>query len=480
VASEFVEPRLSPQGRGLGMQLLATHGQAGAHRWPRGLKAYAAMHGIWLVLYALLGKGFAYAGWQPFYVSELLLLFSFIALCGTGRIGSLLRTPLGCIMACFLAWQLACMVPYLGTFGVDSLRDSAIWGYATFAWMSAALVLRLPSFLEVVVRKQYWRFAKVYVFFGAAAWLATLYLQEWLPHWPGTAVSIPLIKGGEYCVHMAGILAFVLSGLAGSSQLWAFMILADAMLGMSVRGGLLAFLVASSCVLLLRARFDRLVLVLGSSLLVVVAMAAFDIRLGVPGTAREFSLDQLSDNLTSVIGDSDRRDLEGTKNWRIAWWRTIREYTVNGAYFWTGKGYGVNLADSDGFQVGTRDEPLRSPHSSHMTFLARSGVPGLLLWITLQGSWAALMLVSYIRARQCRLAFWSSLFAWLLAYWVAFMVSASFDVFLEGPMAGIPFWTLFGLGWGSEITFRSRVRKSHAWGLVDLGQRRGFVENAGG
>jgi hypothetical protein len=123
-----------------------------------------------------------------------------------------------------------------------------------------------------------------------------------------------------------------------------------------------------------------------------------------------------------------------------------------------GKGYGINLANSDGFQVGTRDEPLRSPHSSHLAFLARSGVPGFLLWLALQLTWAFLMLKSYLQARRLEAGIWVGLFAWLLSYWLAFMVAAGFDVFLEGPMAGIPFWTLFGVGWGTHILFRSQLR----------------------
>ncbi len=37
---------------------------------PAGLRLYAALHCTWFVLYAFLGKGFAYAGWQSFYVAK--------------------------------------------------------------------------------------------------------------------------------------------------------------------------------------------------------------------------------------------------------------------------------------------------------------------------------------------------------------------------------------------------------------------------
>ncbi len=38
------------------------------------------------------------------------------------------------------------------------------------------------------------------------------------------------------------------------------------------------------------------------------------------------------------------------------------------------------------------------------------------------------------------------MFLFLLAYWMAFMINTAFDVFLEGPMGGIWFWTVYGIG----------------------------------
>ncbi len=41
---------------------------------------------------------------------------------------------------------------------------------------------------------------------------------------------------------------------------------------------------------------------------------------------------------------------------------------------------------------------------------------------------------------------WDKRYAvWLMAYWLAFLVNAGFDVFLEGPMGGVLFWSLIGL-----------------------------------
>jgi hypothetical protein len=424
--------------------------------WPRPLAAYALLHGVWFALYALLGKGFAYAGFPPLYAGEILLSFALVALVGSGRVAALLRTPLGLLMASFTVWQIVCTAPYFDRYRIDTLRDSVIWVYGIFAWVAAGLILRLPGLLRKSTNC-FGSFAKVFLIVGPISWLASTYLYDALPHWPGTNVSIPLIKGGEYCVHLAGIFALALQGIFVERWWWMALILADLALAMTVRGGLLAFVVAAGVAILLRPSVRRLVFVAGAGMLLLGFMTVLDIRIVVPTVGRDLSVDQLESSLQSIIGQSDRLDLEGTKRWRLAWWREIEDYTFFGPYFWTGKGYGVNLADSDGFQVGTRDDPLRSPHNSHLTFLARSGVPGFLLWITLQLTWAGLMLLSYFQARRLQAPQWRTVFAWLLSYWVAFMVSAGFDVFLEGPMAGIPFWTIFGIGWGARTLFRTQI-----------------------
>jgi O-Antigen ligase len=428
-------------------------------RWPALLRWYVALHCVWFCLYAFLGKGFAHVGFAPLYVGEMLLLLACFALAAARRTMYLLRSPIGFIMVCFLAWQAACMLTQIGTYGLDSLRDSVIWGYAVFAWVAGALCLRLPGLLGVIVSR-FAKFARTYMFLGPAAFLASVFLVNQLPRWPGTNASIPFVKGDEYCVHLAGILALISVGLGKIPQKWLMLVLLDALLGMNVRGGFLAFMVASSLVLVFRPKLERLALIFSSALLLIVTMATLDVKIPLPMASREFSLTQLTDSVESIFSKTQRSSLEGTKRWRLEWWSKIWDYTVEGPYFWTGKGYGINLADSDGFQVGTKDEPLRSPHSSHLTFLARSGVPGFLLWVALQAAWAGSLIASYLRARRYALQEWAAVFAWILAYWAAFMVAAGFDVFLEGPMAGIPFWTLFGVGWGAHILFKSVTQRS--------------------
>ena len=127
-------------------------------------------------------------------------------------------------------------------------------------------------------------------------------------------------------------------------------------------------------------RWFSLVLV-GLFLVAVVGLVDPQVDIGV---ARRISVDQIVANVT-----------ERVRRWRCDPCSTGRRrggssggtrsssYTIGGEYFWSGKGYGINLADADGFQV-TADGSLRAPHNGHIEVLARAGVPGLLLWIGVQ------------------------------------------------------------------------------------------------
>jgi hypothetical protein len=51
---------------------------------------------------------------------------------------------------------------------------------------------------------------------------------------------------------------------------------------------------------------------------------------------------------------------------------------------------------------------------------------------------------------------WVKLFVFVVCYETAILINASFDVVIEGPMQGIWFWCLFGLGVGSVMVYRAQ------------------------
>ena len=70
----------------------------------------------------------------------------------------------------------------------------------------------------------------------------------------------------------------------------------------------------------------------------------------------------------------------------------------------------------------------------------------MLLWVFLQLWFGWSLVGAYVRARSAGAQRWAEVDLWILCYWLAFLVNASFDVSLEGPMAGIWFWCVFGFG----------------------------------
>jgi hypothetical protein len=242
------------------------------------------------------------------------------------------------------------------------------------------------------------------------------------------------------------------TGLLGTGWvLGGVSVLAFFAIGVLGRGGALAVLVALTTVLFLRPvmTLPKLLLAGGGAITAVLILVAsnFTIEMG----RRDFSAYQLTSNLLSIVGDveDDQRNLDQTKDWRLRLWSNILDYTVFGPYFWTGKGFGVNLAVDDGIK---KDAFNRSPHSGHMNVLARMGVPGAILWILPQGAFGTSLLAAYLRARRSGQEWWARLDLWVLAYWLAFLTAVSFGVYLEGPHGGIWFWSLFGLGIAVLIT----------------------------
>jgi hypothetical protein len=242
-----------------------------------------------------------------------------------------------------------------------------------------------------------------------------------------------------------------------------------AVMGVIDRAGLLAFLASMGLLAICRPLHPIIWRLAAMAFGVVFVLWITGVHIAVPGgKGRDISFDQIAVNVGSLFGSDTGTDgLDSTKEWRITWWKEIRQYTFHGPYFWTGKGFGVNLADDDGglgknsFQV-LNDHSLRAPHSAHMDFLAREGVPGLVLWVAMQAFWGGSILNAYFVSRTRKDLRWRAVFLFLLASWIAFMVNMSFDVFLEGPMGGIWFWTVYGAGAAALWIYRNQPEVLYA------------------
>ena len=407
---------------------------------------------VLLLGYALFGKGFAYLGASPLFVGELVLLAGLYVFLRVGWKFVIIRPAVWPLLA-LAAWGTLTTLPHVSTYGIDSIRDAMIWGYAIFALLIMGVLLKEPAQLQLLIER-YSNFTKIFVLVIPGTYVVSQ--LELVPDWPWANVAMVDVKVGDVLVHLSGVFAFWASGLGRRvGKGWIVLLLASvAVMGAASRGGLLAFILVYGICLAYRP-FNRLLWVLiVTGFCGLLLLAVVDLRLAVPGKDREFSTEQLIESLTSVFESSSDKGLDSTKQWRINWWTDIVNYTWNGPYFWQGKGFGINLADADGYQGTEWEGLLRSPHNGHLTMLARAGIPGFLLWIFPQLLWLMLIVRGSLKSLAQGDLKWNSLFVFLLAYWAALITRATFDVYLEGPVGGIWFWTIYGVGLSATVIYR--------------------------
>lgn len=419
---------------------------------------YLLLLGACLLGYALLGRSFAYLGVPPLFIGEVVLGLGLLVLVTRARaLGVLSGMPVLALLLVLIGWGLVRTIPYVPEYGLNAFRDWMVLGYGLFAFIAAGLILSRPERLRLLVER-YRVFVLVMLSLIWAVYIAFKVFEPalpWLPWAPGAA-KIVEAKGGDIMVHISAIAAFLVLGLIRPTPLVVAALAANAGLIMvSNRGGMIAFALTLATAWVLRpptAHFGKLVYAF-------VFFLALGLLIGptvhIHGGTRTISVEQLWTNLVSIVDQSDSASLETTKTWRLAWWTKIVGYTVQGPYFWDGKGFGINLAVDDGFQTSD-DAALRSPHNGYMTILARMGVPAFVLWLVIQGLWVLTMLSAWWEARVMRQRTWMAVLAMLLCYWVAITVNAMFEVYLESPMGGIWLWVVVGAGLAA-----TRLRRSH-------------------
>ncbi len=453
---------LAPQARPLTPHRSGRPGRPAATPGPAALgpptpaSRWLAFLGLVLAGYAVFGRGFAYLGVPPVFLSELALLVGLAVFLRQRRWREVLAMPTALGIVALIAWGLCRTLPYLGTHGIDALRDGVLYGYAAVAVFVAAALISRPELLPRLIGR-YQRLAPWVVVIMPVVIVADLALGDAMPRWPWANIRIVDQKPGDAAVHLGAISALAVVGLLPlRSALWPLLIVATmAVLGAQSRGALLAWMVAVGLAMAARPLKGWGLRLIAIVMLAMVLGLVINPAVKMPHRDREYSARQLVDNAVSAFVSDQAGDLDNTKRWRLRWWTDIANYTLHGPYFWTGKGFGINLANDDGYQI-VHDDAVRSPHNGHLTVLARAGVPGLTLWAAVHLSWLLLMLNGWFVARQARRERWVALFTVLTAFWAAMMCNASVDVYLEGPMGGLWCWTVMGIGLAAAHLQRRR------------------------
>jgi O-Antigen ligase len=413
----------------------------------------------WLVMllfgYALLEKGFAYL-----FLGEMLIVLGVIIFLFSGRLMVILSSPILLLWSLFALWGACRTVPFLSRYHFDAIRDAVLWGYGIVAVFIVAFINRSSQIVQAL--SAYRKFLRWYLFVIPFLLYVSLGIGASLPQIPWSkGTSIIALRSGETAVHLCAAALFLLIfpvrskrengfNISLASILWLICISATVTAIMvNSRGGLLAIVAPIVIVSLLK--FQRVgwkvaALSILLSVFCILILSSDLVSIRIHG--RTFTSENVMQNLASIGGQHGAgADREDTKKFRTLWWAQIVQYTFGGPYRWTGKGFGVNLLKDDQPPgILTEDTDDRSPHNGSMTVLARMGVPGFALWVSLNLTFAISLLIAYRRAVSAGSSFWSGVNLWLLCYWLSAFINMSFDVYLEGPEGGIWFWSIIGFG----------------------------------
>lgn len=393
-------------------------------------------------LYALFNKGIAYT-----YLSEIVLVLGVLLI-----IADIRKLEFGwdrrmALLLFFILITFAYISKGVTGYGTkDVIRDSVIFNYILFVCIVFFLKEELPHLKSRLVLVYRWYPLLMCVFFLVSSYIP---LFRDLELFGGQRLF--LYKFGDMGVHLFIATIFLLNGyiqlprrmLVIQLLLIAYLFLITSSYS---RSGMLSYLLGmgvfflySKNMVLRKQMIQALKFVPLFLILALPLYLSTNVEENFQG--RSLSLNQLKENAASIfVSADDGTSLSDNKVWRLVWWAKIVDDTFFGPDFWTGKGLGMSLAAAADIKYDPTETDLRSPHNFHLTILARFGVPVFFLWLY----WMFLHL-NMIRKKEL-----DPYLLTVLVITFVFLVNASFDVFLEGPMGAFPFWTFVGIGYATE------------------------------
>ena len=174
---------------------------------------------------------------------------------------------------------------------------------------------------------------------------------------------------------------------------------------------------------------------------------------------RELSVRQVIENVQSISEEATSGSrFDTTTQWRLNLWGDVLEDVLRQDRVFAGLGFGENLA-SRYEVIPVVSVPLRNPHNSHLSVIARMGMVGAFFWAAMFGTWFFQLGKArrlYLELGEERRA---NLSTWVMLAVGAILLNAFFDPTIEGPQVGVWIWTLFGMG--AVLGLGARESRSH-------------------
>jgi capsular polysaccharide biosynthesis protein len=361
----------------------------------------------------------------------------------------------------------------LPTYGMDAIRDYSVFYYGVFAFLVATAAIADPTLMPRML-KWYRRILPWFLLWVPIAIFLARYRPLGAINVPGSTTAINTFKGSDYAIMTTMGMVFLWTGLGrdpdaeprwrSSSQLTVLGVLSLLVLASQGRATLLMIPVVFGAALYFLPNNGRrriVVTLLGGVALVLVPTLLFNLQIQLG--ARSLSLQQVGDNVASIVSRNPQRDeaetgLQGTIKWRQDLFGRVLQNSLTSDRAVTGRGFGPILSydflDPETQTQGSGAPPLRSAHNSHITLLVRTGLLGFGLWVLL---WVIFFRGVGRAARLARQGPSNSaggVAVWLLAGVVGLLFMSFSDPTLETPQGAIWLWSMVGLAVAQGFTAR--------------------------
>ena len=417
--------------------------------------------------YLLFDRAFAWIHipGTPVFLGELGLGFGLFVILQTPHLGRVLRIsrPIQ-LLGGFMIWGFALTFQSFEEWGIDAIRDSVLWYYGLFATITAAMLTYKPALWDELVEK----FTRFIPYFLLVMIVRLALAQASIgPRIPDSSTRLVSHKSANIAVNVAIALAFLILvvGPTGSKKLQkraTAMTLLGLLLivgaGTQSRGGFLAALFILSAVFVLARHARRaMVGILIVSVLVGIMAAALDVKFQLD--RRELSVSQVIENVQSISEEATSGSrYDNTTQWRLNLWGKVLDDVLLQENVFAGLGFGENLALR--YEVFPRSSvPLRNPHNSHLSVVARMGLVGGFFWIAMFGIWFVQLARSRRLFNELGEVRRANLSTWVMLAMSGILLNAFFDPTIEGPQVGVWAWTLFGMG--AVLGLGARASRSH-------------------
>ena len=394
------------------------------------LRAYLLV----MTLYVFLNKGVAYT-----YLVEALWLFGILLLFINRKKVELIWNKTTKLILFFIAISFVYILRGFSKYDIiDLIRDSFIFQYGWFVF----ILFLFKEKLEIIWETLFF----IYKWFPFVA-LLNFILQYFVPFFetvaPFGGIPILLYKNGDMGVQLLISTLLLLYSFENKTLKWRVLLslviaLDFLILASYSRSGIVAFLASMLCFIYfnkdiqLQSRVRLLIKYLPIILLVVTPIY-INIKVTENFQGRAVGLEQIKNNFSSIVGGTTDATSENNVVWRLVWWAKIIDYSLSFPNFFIGKGLGMNLATDD--DIITLDDSLRSPHNFHLNIMSRFGVLLFMIWMYFLIQLLKPLFKKQLQGKRLLIG----------CILLAFLLNASFDVFLEGPMGAFPFWTWLGL-----------------------------------